>query len=119
MSEESPKLLELAKREFASANFSRAEEELFRAAQTGQQASARSGDKMQDDPANAGSWIADRVVRAECIAWLCTDREASALVTHRGIQIIGMRIDGQLDLSYAEINFPFRILNLPSPGPSF
>jgi hypothetical protein len=119
MSEESPKLLELAKREFASANFSRAEEELFRAAQTGQQASARSGDKMQDDPANAGSWIADRVVRAECIAWLCTDREASALVTHRGIQIIGMRIDGQLDLSYAEINFPFRILNSAFTGSIF
>ena len=104
-------LLEMARKKFPSAHFSRAEEELFRAAQTGQQASVRSGDKTQDDPANAGDWHADRVVRAECIAWLCTDREASALVTHRGIQITGIRIDGELDLSYAEINFPFRILN--------
>jgi sRNA-binding regulator protein Hfq len=109
-------LLELARKKFASSNFSRAEEEVFRAAQTGEQASARSGDEMQDDPANAGNWHADRVVRAECIAWLCTDREASALVAHRGIRIIGMRIDGELDLSRAEIKFPFRILNSAFTG---
>ena len=71
---------------------------------------------MQDDQANAGNWHADRVVRAECIAWLCTDRETSALVTHRGIDIIDMRIDGELGLGYAEIKFPFRILNSAFTG---
>jgi hypothetical protein len=109
-------LLELARKKFASANFSRAEQELFRATQTGEQASALSGEKMRDDPANAGNWHADRAVRPECIAWLCTDRQASALVTHRGIQIIGMRIDGRLDLNHAEIKFPIKISNSAFTG---
>ena len=116
MPEECPKLLELARAKFAPRQLSLAEEKLFRAAQTGEQASARLGDKIRDDPANAGNWEASRVVRAECIAWLCTDREASALVAHRGIQIIGMRIDGQLDLNYAEIKFPFIIANSAFTG---
>jgi hypothetical protein len=116
MTEESSKLLELARKKFAPRQLSPAEEKLFRAAEIGEIASAVTGDEKQDDPVNTADCHADRVVRAECIAWLCTDREASALVTYHGIQIIGMRIDGELDLSDAEIKFPFRILDSTFTG---
>jgi len=109
MSEESPKLLKLARKKFATRNLSLAEEKLFRAAQIGEITSALAGDEEQDDPAHAASWHADRAVGAESIVWLCTDRAASALVTHRGIQIHGMRIDGDLELSHAEVKFPLGI----------
>jgi hypothetical protein len=36
----------------------------------------------------------------------CTTSEAAALVTHRGIQLSGMRIDGDLDLTDAQVLFP-------------
>jgi hypothetical protein len=116
MPEEFSNLLELARKKFAPRQFSLAEEKLFRAAEIGEIASAVTGDEKQDDLANAVNWNADRVLLAECIAWLCTDREASALVTHRGIQIISMRIDGELDLGDAEIKFPFTVSNSAFTG---
>ena len=101
-----PTLLKLARKKFAT--LSPAEEELFRAAQEGTGASRLTGDEKEDNPANAANWNADRVVRGECIAWLCTDAEASALVTYRGLQLYGMRIDSDLDFSNAEIKFPLK-----------
>jgi len=99
-----PTLLKLARKKFAT--LSRAEEELFRAAQEGRAASALTGDEEEDNPANAANWNTDRVVRGEYIAWLCTDPQASALVTYRGLQLLGMRIDADLDVQNAEIKFP-------------
>jgi uncharacterized protein YjbI with pentapeptide repeats len=96
-------LLELARKKFAT--LSRAEEKLFRAAQEGREASELTGDQGEDNPANAANWNADRVVRPEGIAWLCTDPQASALVTYRGLKLHGMRIGGELDLEQAEIKF--------------
>lgn len=100
-----PALLALARKRFGV--LSGGEEELFRAAQEGRAASALRGDKEQDKLANAANWDADRVVRAGCIAWVCTDPKASALMTHRGLDLNGMRIDGELDLGDAEVRFPF------------
>jgi len=101
-----PTLLELARKKFAT--FSPAEEKLFRAAQEGNRASALTGDEKEDNPANAANWNAVRIVRGECIAWLCTDPQASALVTHRGLELYGMRIDADVDLNNAEIKFPLK-----------
>ena len=101
-----PTLLELARKKFAT--LSRAEEELFRAVQEGRDASALTDDEKEDDPANAANWNADRVVRAESIAWLCTDPQASTFVTYRGLSLVGMRIDAELDLNDAEIKFSLR-----------
>ena len=53
------------------------------------------------------NWDAQRMLRADCIEWLCTDPQASAFITHRGIQIDGMRIDGDLNLENAQ--FPFTL----------
>jgi hypothetical protein len=97
-------LIELAKGKFDP--LSRAEEKLFTDAQTGEEASALTGDEAKDDPADAAKWGDERALRAECIVWLCTTPEASALVTHRGIRISGMRIDGDIDLTDAQVPFP-------------
>lgn len=96
-------LLALAQKKFGT--LSRAEEELFRAAQEGRAASALAVDEKESDPAKAANWPADRAVRAACISWICTDPPASALVTHRGLRLEGMRIDGEFDLRNADINF--------------
>lgn len=63
------------------------------------------GSKEGDDPSNADTWGADRVLEAEKVAWLCTDRQASDLVTRGGIIVSGMRIDGLFDLSFARVPF--------------
>src|SRR5262249_54286018 len=99
-------LVELARKKFAM--LSPAEEELFRAAQEGRRGSALTGDEKEDKPANAANWNASRVVRGERIAWLCTDPQASALVTYRGLELYGMRIDADVNLNDAEIKFPLK-----------
>ena len=109
-----PTLLELARKKFTT--LSRAEEKLFGAAQEGKEASALTGNEKEDNLANAASWNADRVVRAECIAWLCTDPQASAFVTYRGLTLSGMRIDAELGLSKAEIKFFLRLFDCAFSG---
>ncbi len=98
-----PMLSELAEQYFAP--FSRAEGELFRAAQKGGEASALAKNEDENDPAKAAKWNADRVVRAKCIEWVCTDPQASTLVSYQGLDLRGMRIDGDLDLRKAKIDF--------------
>ena len=58
-------------------------------------------------PAWAHTWAVDRVVRADRIAWLCTDRQAKDLISSQGAQLAGARIEGELVLSHARI--PFRL----------
>ena len=106
MPEAAPRLIELARKRFVSPPLSVAEEKVFRAAEIGEIASSITRDKLKDDPATAASWGTDRTIRAECIVWLCADREALGRTTHRGIKIHGMRIDGILDLSSANVDFP-------------
>ena len=101
-----PTLLALARKHFGA--LSRAEEELFRAAQEGRVASALPRGEKGNDPAKAAKWTAKRAVRAECISWVCTDPAASALLTYWGLELWGMRIDGMLDLTNAELKFSFR-----------
>lgn len=54
-----------------------------------------------------GPWSSERNVRAELIRWLCVKREAQVLVNATGIQLLGARIVGSLDLSWTEV--PFRV----------
>jgi hypothetical protein len=63
------------------------------------------------DPSQAAGWSRDRIIGADRLIWLCTNRQAVAQVTHRGIQIKGARIDcepnkSKIDLKYAQIPFP-------------
>jgi hypothetical protein len=52
----------------------------------------------------------DRVIRGELLAWLCTDSDASKYVTYHGISILGAEIAGQVNLEFAKVLFPLRIL---------
>lgn len=106
MAEMSANLLELARKKFVSCALSNAEENLFRAAQDGPSVVEGHDIEGRGDPANAAGWDAASAVRAECIAWLCTSPEASPLVMHRGLCLRCIRIEGDLDLDYAEIKFP-------------
>jgi sRNA-binding regulator protein Hfq len=109
MSREHAKLLELAYARFGAGNFSIAEQSIFAAAANGEMASAASGNEYEDDPDHAAAWGSERTIRAECINWLCTDPEASALVTYAGLHVSNARIHGELSLNYATIHFPLVI----------
>ncbi|MFH1716155.1 MAG: hypothetical protein ABIF19_02290 [Planctomycetota bacterium] len=98
-------LLKLAEEKFGKLR--KCEKELFQAVANGQTADYSSKDEKKNDPAKAAKWGPSRILNADRIAWLCTDKQASQLVTHRGIQIKGARIDDRLDLLFAKIPFPF------------
>jgi hypothetical protein len=87
-----PKLLELAARRFDT--ISPAEQKLFDAAADGKDADCASLPER------------DRVIQADRFVWLCTNSDASAQVTYRGVSIVGAEIDGKLDLEWAKISFP-------------
>jgi hypothetical protein len=86
------KLLDLAKNRFDE--ISPAEQKLFDAAAAGKDADC------------TGLIEKERVVRGDRFVWLCTDPDASAQVTYRGISIGGAEIKGKVDLEWAKISFP-------------
>jgi len=52
---------------------------------------------------------AERIIRGELLSWLCTNPNASAQITYRGISIAGAEIVRQLDLEWARISFPITV----------
>ena len=60
-------------------------------------------------PIDGDKWGPERTLPADCLAWLCTDREAASFVTRKGIDIAGWKISGTLDLSSSHIPFPIRL----------
>ena len=101
-----PNLCCLAEKNFAP--LSEAERNLFEAISEGKVADFTDKFKDDNDPADANEWPKKRVIDANCIEWVCTDPEASKLVTHRGIWVRGARIDRELDLDFAKMLFPLR-----------
>lgn len=104
-------------------NLTAAEVELVRAAPKGELAICGVSPEPNDptnDPTNAQDWGNERCVRVDLLAWLCFDRRAPHLVHPKGIQLLGAKILGDLDLSFMNIGFPlvfarcrlFRALNL-------
>jgi len=104
-------LLQLATTRFGQ--LSEAEAKLLRAAPKGDQAvCGPSGDfnDPSNDPSKADEWGPERRVRAELIRWLCTEREAASRVDPKGIQLVGAKVTGRLDLSFANVPFPLCLL---------
>jgi len=97
-------LIKLAEKKFGKLTV--AEKKLFRAAAKGEMADYSPRSKKPIDPAHAAKWGPSRVLLADRIAWLCTDKQALQLVAHRGIRITGARVDDELDISYGKIRFP-------------
>ena len=104
----SSKLLDLARKEFGT--LTTAEEKLFRAVADGSLADYRAKKPEDNDLSNAKNWPAERSLKSVRITWLCINKEASGLVMHKGIQIRGIRIDGELDLQSKEVAFPLVIM---------
>ena len=102
--EEKSELVELAKNHFGE--LSEAEVKFFTATAKGEYWDYKSGSKEANNPENADEWGDERVLRASVIEWLCTDRNASQFITHKGIGVTGVRIDGQLNLQFAQMDFP-------------
>jgi hypothetical protein len=63
------------------------------------------------EPAYSALWGKNRVIKAEWLRWLCIDLKASKKVSSRGIAMVGARIDGRLDLAWANVPFPLRSFN--------
>jgi sRNA-binding regulator protein Hfq len=103
-SEEDPNLIDLALQRFPTPTA--AQRKLFQKVAKGELADYSAEAEEDNDPADANNWGPERVLDANSIAWLCTDKQASALVTHRGIWLKGARIEGWLDLEFAKILFP-------------
>ena len=108
------KLIDLARKKFRDLTV--AEAKMFEAAAKGELAECSADDEGQNDPAKAAEWGDERVLKADRIAWLCADPQASALVTHRGISLKGARIDGDLDLRFMTICFPLVFERSAFPG---
>jgi hypothetical protein len=59
-----------------------------------------------DTASGVAAWGLDREIRADVIRWLCIQEDAKKKVDPRGIQIIGARVTGELDLRHATVSFP-------------
>ena len=85
----------------------------------GQRGSARVGRfwarRAPGGPEDAETWGSERVLKANRIEWLCTDREAAKLVTRKGVRIKGARIDERLVLSDVDVAFPLTIVRSALP----
>jgi hypothetical protein len=53
----------------------------------------------------------DKDVRGELLSWLCTNPQATAQVTYRGIAVVGAEFVKEVDLKWAKISFPIAALN--------
>lgn len=55
-------------------------------------------------------------LRAECVAWLLTDRKAVELITHRGVTVAGARLNGKLDASFSRFPLQLGLIGCRVPG---
>lgn len=96
-------LIKLAEKKFGK--LTEADKILFSAVADGTGASywERRG---KNKPEDANSWGEKRIIDANRIEWLCRDRKAKEIVTDKGIQIIGAKITGVVDLSFIGVPFP-------------
>jgi hypothetical protein len=109
------KLLELAQKQFPN-GISASETNLFLGVASGDGFEYyRTRSKIEDEPTNSEVWPESRVIRADRLAWLCKDPDASKLVTSRGIEIEGIRIINELDLSEDSIAFPLSMSRCAFP----
>ncbi len=86
---------------------SEAENLLLEKVPSGKEAKCPDPGRNGYDPKDAGKWGSQREIRAELVAWLCTDEQARKHVPWRGIQVFGADVSGALDLSF--VNIPFRL----------
>ncbi len=104
VADNSSKLLDLARKKFST--LTPAEEKLFQTVAEGAIADYRTKNTEDNEPSKAKGWGVERSLKSDRITWLCSDEEALGFVAHRGIVLIGVRIDGELDLQFVTIRVP-------------
>jgi sRNA-binding regulator protein Hfq len=97
------KLIKMAEKKFGK--LTEADKILFAAVADGHQANYSEG-ADKDKPEDANSWPEKRTINANRIEWLCRDKQAKELVADKGIWVTGAKIEGTVDLSFAEVPFP-------------
>jgi sRNA-binding regulator protein Hfq len=105
----SEQLLEIARNKFGQLNATH--ESLYCSAFKREIVNYSSDSEELNDPIRAAEWGEERTLQADQITWLCTDPNASALLSPRGLQIEGAKIEGQLDLQFTTINMPLYFAN--------
>lgn len=111
---EAVNLEELAKAHFQR-DFTTAEHNLLTSAPLGQMAYpvpqerraelSIGPDKSEKSDGNPG-WGPERDIAADLIRWMCIDRNAREQIDSQGIQLVGARIRGTLDLKFVDVPFP-------------
>ncbi|MEI2578608.1 hypothetical protein [Scytonema sp. PRP1] len=104
MGDSAEQLLTSAREKFG--HLTEVDEKLFRAVVQGKAADFSSDADELNEPAKSDEWNHERTLSADRIVWLCTNTKARELLTYRGICIIGAKVEGYLDLSFATIEVP-------------
>ena len=115
-------LIKLARARFP--NLTRAELATLEFAQVGnvargQFAIAGSNSDPSDpsnDPKTASDWGPQREIRAELLRWLFEEPNAIALISPSGIQVLGARIVGDLNLDFVQPPFGLALVRCSIPG---
>ncbi|HEX3720664.1 MAG TPA: hypothetical protein VH595_22160 [Verrucomicrobiae bacterium] len=106
-------LVRLARERFKELSY--AEERIFWATGNGTNFYYLQSDK-RDILTNSQGWPSNGVIRADRLAWLCTDAKAAPFVTFRGIDFGGVRVEGDLLLGAATVSFPIYATNCAFTG---
>jgi len=90
-----------------------AEKLLLQCAESGDIVDLSPGEEI--DTAKYGEWEHERTIRSEIITFLLTDKKVRDFISYKGIKIRGAKIEGKLNLSYADIPFPIVFNNCAFP----
>jgi hypothetical protein len=100
-------LLKAAKDRFP--NLTDVEERMLRAVKSDRVICRSDGDDSNAaNHAQCGElWDKTRTIRADVIEWLCKNAAIYGRSASDGINVYGAKVEGNLDLSYADIPLPF------------
>ena len=104
MTDNSEKLIRLAEKKFSQ--LTDADKKLFDAVARHEVANFKSDVDELNQPESAEKWEPERTLKADRIVWLLTTPVASKLLSFRGLRISGAKIEGELNLEYANVSVP-------------
>lgn len=72
-------------------------------------------DDPSNDPKGAEKWDHQREIRAALIRWMLVDHDAAALIDPAGVQVLGARITGGLNLARVRTQFSLALTRCSIP----
>jgi sRNA-binding regulator protein Hfq len=114
MSSNVEELLKLAQAEFYP--LSETDKKLFRAVAEGKAADFSASVDNQNAN-NATQVNCEHTINADRIIWLCTNSKAKDFLTYRGIEIVSVTIEEELNLNFVTLEIPLKFIrcNFSSP----